>query len=311
MNLIPMVRWQRSRKSANRRIADKICKIYDKRLLLHDQDNLATMRALMTKSLDGPIDPLASLTSRQREIVGIVRTHGYATLDDLARRFGVSTQSVRRDVIRLDELQLLQRFHGGAGPADGTVRLSYGEKQSVAAEGKARIGQATANLIPNGSSVFLDVGTTVEAVARALADKRQLRIFTTSLPCALAFAGREEIEVFVIGGILRGVDGSLVGDLALEAVRRFRFDIAVIGCSGFDDDGSVMDFDLHKITIKRVAAELSRRAILVADSSKFNRSAVVRVAGLSDFSTLVTDGSIPAELEKLAGTEGVEILMAT
>lgn len=265
---------------------------------------------MMNKPLDLPLDPLAGLTPRQREIVGIVRSHGYATLDDLSRRFGVSTQSVRRDVIRLDELQLVQRFHGGAGPTDGTVRLSYGEKQSVAAEGKARIGLAAAQLVPDGSSVFLDVGTTVEAVARALLDKRQLRVFTTSLPCALTFAGREDIEVFVIGGLLRGVDGSLVGDLALEAVRRFRFDVAIIGCSGFDEDGSVMDFDLHKITIKRVAAELSRRALLVADASKFHRSAVVRVAALSDFSTLVTDGPVPAELEKLAGTDGVEIVVA-
>ncbi len=102
----------------------------------------------------------SELTPRQAEILQLVGEHGYATLETLSQRFDVSVQSIRRDIIQLDKLRLLQRFHGGAGPMDSTVRLGYAEKTMRAAAAKERIGRSAANLVPDGAAIFLDVGTT-------------------------------------------------------------------------------------------------------------------------------------------------------
>lgn len=218
------------------------------------------------------------ITDRQSRIVDIVRQQGFATIDNLARDFGVSPQSVRRDIIRLDADGLLQRFHGGVGVRETSIRMGYVEKRTVATDAKQRIGRKAASLIPDGSVVFLDVGTTVEAVAQALRDKAGLRVFTTSLAAAAILAGQPTIDLFVLGGAVRGIDGAVVGETTLSLISRFRFDFAIIGFSGIDVDGAPMDFDLEKVAVKQAAIRQSQCALLVGDSSKFRKSAIVRFA---------------------------------
>ncbi len=250
------------------------------------------------------------LTPRQADILKIVQAKGFATIEALARQFDVSTQTVRRDLIRLQEAQLLQRFHGGAGMPENTVRLGYAQKRGLAADAKHRIGDATARLIPDGASVFLDVGTTVEAVARALRFRRGLHIFTASLNAAAILAGADAHQVFVVGGLVRGADGSLVGDTAIANLGPFKFDCAVIGLSGFDDDGALMDFDMQKVAVKQAAIANARRVVAVADASKFERSAVVRVAPPSAVHVLVTDAPPPAALRRALTDAGLELIVA-
>ncbi|MBN9309841.1 DeoR/GlpR family DNA-binding transcription regulator [Devosia sp.] len=218
------------------------------------------------------------ITDRQARIVEIVTAQGFATLENLARTFGVSTQSVRRDIIRLDADGLLQRFHGGVGVRETAVRLGYNEKQTVAMDAKRRIAEHAASLIPEGSVVFLDVGTTVEAVAEALRKKGRLRIFTSSLAAAGLLAGRTGIDLFVLGGAVRGIDGSVVGETTIAMLGRLRFDFAVIGFSGVDRDGTPMDYDLEKVAVKQAAIEQAASTLVVGDSSKFRKTAVVRFA---------------------------------
>ncbi|WP_042698442.1 DeoR/GlpR family DNA-binding transcription regulator [Azospirillum sp. B506] len=241
-------------------------------------------------------DPEQSLPLRQREILTLIRDRGFVTIEALADHFAVSDQTIRRDIIRLDGVGLLQRFHGGAGVRDQSVRLGYVEKQAIAPQGKERIAAAVAALVPEGASVFLDVGTTVEAVARALRGKRRLHVFTNSLSAGSLLAGRPGIDVFVTGGVVHGADGSLVGDAVIATLERCRLDLAVIGISGFDEDGAPMDFDMQKIGIKRVAMAAARRSVAVADAGKFARSAIVRIAPAGDFGLLVTDSPPPAAL---------------
>lgn len=242
------------------------------------------------------------ITDRQARIVEIVSQQGFATIETLARDFGVSTQSVRRDIIKLDADGVLQRFHGGVGVRETSVRMEYAQKRTVATDAKKQIADKTAALIPDGSVVFLDVGTTVEAVALALTTKRQLRVFTASLSVATILAGNPGIEIFVLGGFMRGLDGSVVGETTLATLGRFRFDFAVIGFSGIDRDGTPMDYDLEKVAVKQAAMEKAQRALVVGDSSKFRKSAVVRFATVSKSVTFVTDAR-PADsiVEKLAG----------
>lgn len=257
-----------------------------------------------------PAQARADLNDRQAEIVARVRERGFVTVETLAREFGVSAQTIRRDIIVLDGHRLLQRFHGGAGLAGGPVRLGYEEKRAAAVDAKERIGRAAAGMVRPGSAVFLDVGTTNEAAARALAGVPGLRVFTPSMPAALVFAGRDGVETFVTGGTVRGADGSLAGDEATSAVRRFRFDVAFIGLSGFDADGAPMDFDLAKVAVKQAAIAAARRAVALADAAKFRREAIVRIAPASAFSALVCDAPPAGRLADALASAAVDVVVA-
>ena len=249
------------------------------------------------------------LNARQREIVKLVKAQGFVMIEVLVNEFNVSAQTIRRDIILLDKHKILQRFHGGAGLPHDTVRLGYQQKKSVSIEGKFRIGKAAASLIADGAAVFLDVGTTVETVAQSLADRADLYIFTNSLVSAIALAGSQVRNVIVTGGLIHGADGSLVGDGVTATIQRFKFDVAVIGCSGFDDDGAVMDFDIQKVGVKKAAMANARRIILVADHSKFVHTAFIRISALENFSDLVTDCEPPAALKNALQTAGVEVIV--
>jgi DeoR family glycerol-3-phosphate regulon repressor len=251
------------------------------------------------------------ITPRQREIVRIVGENGFATIDALAQHFAVSAQSIRRDIIQLDRARLLQRFHGGAGLRDSTVRLGYAEKHGRATEGKARIGKAAAALVQEGASVFLDVGTTTEAVAIELRQRGiGCRVFTVSLAAAMILAGHDRIELHVFGGTSRGPDGSLVGATTVAAITEIHFDCTFLGYSGFDDDGALMDFDLDKIAIKQAALRRADMAVAVGDATKFARRAVARLAPADDFTHLVTDARPPASLAGIFKKAGLAVIVA-
>ncbi|MBO0764034.1 MAG: DeoR/GlpR transcriptional regulator [Hyphomicrobiaceae bacterium] len=253
---------------------------------------------------DGP-------TERQAAILALVKAHGFATIDDLARRFEVSTQTIRRDITRLDELKLLRRFHGGAGLHEAAAWPGRGHKlEPQATSAKGRIGDAVAAVIPDGTSVFLDVSTTVETVTLALSSHKQLQIVTPSVTAAALLARTPVASVIVTGGLIRGPDGSLVGDAAVAAISRFKLDWAVIGCSGFEDDGTAMDVDLLQVEVKQHMLNRSRRALLVAESTTLQRRAVVNLAPLAAFDILVTDQELPAHLAEVARASGCEVKIA-
>lgn len=250
------------------------------------------------------------LNERQTALLGIVQAQGFATVEWLAGRFDVSAQTVRRDIIFLDRSKLLQRFHGGAGALEGPVRLGYAQKQGLAVDAKSAIGAAAAALVPEGAVVFLDVGTTVEAAAKVLAGFQNLRVFTNSLASAAHLAGQTHIDVVVTGGSLRGADGSLVGDSTTALLRDLRFDLALIGLSGWDDDGTPMDYDLDKIAVKRIAISRATKALALCDATKFEHTAVARIAPLDAFTALVTDRPPRSALAAKLRQASVEIIIA-
>jgi len=246
---------------------------------------------------------------RQQAILRQVADQGFATIEALARQFGVSAQTVRRDIIELSAAGLLQRFHGGAGPA-GAVRLGHAEKTLRAPAAKARIGAALCALLPERRTLFLDVGTTVEAAALALARRGGDTVFTNSIVAALAFGRTESDAVHVLPGTLRGADGSLVGGETVRALSALSLDVAVIACSGFDASGAPMDFDPEKVAVKRAAIAASRTAVLLCHGEKFGRSAIHRIAPARCFGTLICDVEPPAALAEALIKAGVLIRQA-
>ena len=226
---------------------------------------------------------------RQAKIVELLRQSGRVEVEDLAAHFGVTLQTIRRDLNELSEAHRVVRVHGGAIVASGVENLAYEARQHVAQPHKRLIGQAAAKLIPDNSSLFINIGTTTEEVARALAGHSGLLVITNNLHVANELYPLKAIEVFLTGGTIRHGDGGIVGAVTVSQIEQFRVDMAIIGTSAIDANGTLLDFDIREVEISRAIIEHARKIVLVADSSKFQRSAPVRIAHMSEIDVFITD----------------------
>ena len=181
------------------------------------------------------------------------------------------------------------RVHGGAIVASGVENLAYEARQLVAHDQKRLIGETAARLIPDNSSLFINIGTTTEEVAKALSRHSGLLVITNNLHVASELHRSSAIEIFLTGGTVRHSDGGIVGAVTVEQIEQFRVDFAVIGTSAIDQTGTLLDFDIREVEISRAIVEHARKIVLVSDSSKFSRSAPVRIAHLSEIDVFVTD----------------------
>jgi DeoR family transcriptional regulator, glycerol-3-phosphate regulon repressor len=259
-----------------------------------------------------PLNSTNDLLPRQLAIVESVARDGPQGIDALAERFGVTLQTVRRDVQRLAEAGLLTRFHGGVRqPGSTTENMAYRQRQGMHAQAKSHIAQAVAQRVPDGSSLILNIGTTVEAVAQALRTRKALRVITNNLHVAAAMSTHPDCEVIVAGGLVRGADQGIVGEAAIGFFRQFRVDIGIIGISGIESDGSLRDFDFREVQVARTIVGQSREVWLVADHSKFNRPAMVELASLEDVDVLFTDRPPGAPFDQLLAQADVECVVCT
>lgn len=251
------------------------------------------------------------LSMRQREIVELAGARDRVLVDELAVRFDVTPQTIRRDLNELCDRGLLARVHGGARAANSVSNIGYAERRGVFAEEKRRIGRAAAELIPNNSSLILDIGTTTEQVARALYDHHDLIVITNNINVATILSGSVSKELFLSGGLVRQSDGGLVGEATVDFIRRFRVDLAVIGASALDTDGAVLDFDMREVSVARAIIATARKTMLVVDHSKFERRASVRICDASELDYVVTDREPPAAFAKACAAGAVEIIVAS
>jgi len=231
---------------------------------------------------------------RQAGVLDTVRELGSVTVEALAERFGVTLQTVRRDVKLLSDAGLLARFHGGVRlPASTTENIAYRQRQQLNDDAKRHIARAVAARVPEGCSLILNIGTTTEAVARELLQHRGLRVITNNLNVAAILSGNPECEVIVAGGVVRARDRGIVGEAAVDFIRQFKVDIALIGISGIEPDGSLRDFDYREVKVAQTIIEHAREVWLAADFSKFNRPAMVQLATLAQIDRLFTDAPPP------------------
>ena len=237
-----------------------------------------------------------SQTFRHPDILEIARTQGKVTVEGLAEHFSVSLQTIRRDLSDLAQTGHLERVHGGAIVASGTVNIAYSQRRELNAEAKAAIAADCAAHIPSNCSVFLNIGTTTEAVAKALLEHRNLMVVTNNINVASILAANSSCEIILAGGVLRRKDGGLVGTLTQQSIERFKVDYAVIGCSALDQDGDLLDFDIQEVGVSQTIIGQARQTFLVADQSKFQRSAPVRINSLSALSAVFTDAPLTSSL---------------
>lgn len=233
---------------------------------------------------------------RKSSILDIAQSEGRVSVEELSERFGVAVQTIRRDLAQLAQSGQLERVHGGAVPSTGLRNLDYMRRQKSNADGKSRIGQACAAKIPDGATVFVNIGTTTEAVARELMRHRNLLIVTNSLNSANILAANPEIDIIVAGGSLRRTDGGLLGNLTTQVVDLFKFDFAVISCAAIDDDGDLLDLDLKEVDATRAIIRQSKSTFVVADHTKIGQSAPGKIGSLENAHTLFTDAPLPSAL---------------
>lgn len=228
-------------------------------------------------------------------------------VESLAERFLVTPQTIRRDLNYLCDNEHLRRVHGGAVFSNVQVNLGYQARRHIAAEAKHHIGDLAASLIPDESSLFINIGTTTEEVARNLKRKHDLMVITNNVNVVTILMGSTGIELIVAGGVVRHEDSGIVGERASDFLSQFRVDYAVIGTSAIDEDGSLLDYDYREVLVARAIIEHAQSVILVADATKFERSAPIRIANISSIRHFVTDREPPRAFAEVCETGGVQI----
>lgn len=247
-------------------------------------------------------------TPRQREILALARVQGRVSVDGLAEKFSLTPQTIRKDLNDLCGRRLLSRIHGGAVITSGIENIAYEARRLIAADEKRAIGLAAAALIADGSSLFINIGTTTEEVAQALTSHKDLLVITNNLNVARMLYPCTGFDVVVAGGPVRRSDGAVIGTAAVDFIRQFKVDSAVIGASAIDEDCALLDFDYREVLVSQAIIENARRVILVADRLKFSRSAPVRIGHISQVQTFVTDHLPSHRLRSICSQHSVKVI---
>jgi DeoR family transcriptional regulator, glycerol-3-phosphate regulon repressor len=251
------------------------------------------------------------LTPRHHAIIELAKQQGRVLVDDLATHFGVTPQTIRKDLNDLCAERLLSRIHGGALLPSGIENMEYEARRKIAADEKDAIGRAAAELIPDNASLFINIGTTTEAVSQALRDHSGLMVITNNINVANRLRILPSCEVVIAGGVVRGSDGGIVGEAAVDFIRQFKVDYAVIGVSAIDHDGALLDFDFREVKVAQAIIANARHVILVSDSTKFERTAPVRIGHLSQVHTFITDRCDVEGIKKTCEEAGVRLIQTT
>lgn len=243
----------------------------------------------------------ANLNPRHLEIVEMAKRSGFLSTDELSKALKVTAQTIRRDINELCEKGLLRRYHGGAGLASSIENVDYPTRQVLNHEEKIRIARMVADFVPDNASLFINIGTTTEEVAKALREHKNLRVITNNLNVASLLCDKPDFEVIVAGGVVRA-DRGVIGESTIDFVRQFKVDYGIIGISGIDEDGTLLDFDYREVRVAQAIIENARQVVLVADHTKFGCNPMVRLCHISEIDVLFTDRqppeSIAVELER-------------
>ncbi|WP_416369189.1 DeoR/GlpR family DNA-binding transcription regulator [Tritonibacter mobilis] len=232
------------------------------------------------------------LSERQRDILRLLEQSGFATIEDLAGRFGVTTQTIRRDVNDLRDRALLMRVHRGVRPHEGA--RPYASRAVEQQREKAALAREVLRLIPAGASVSIGLGSTPAEVARLLAHAGGRDVITNNLVAASHLWDAEDITLSICGGSVR--DRSVSGSAAAEFFAAYRVDFAIFGVAGVDDDGALLDFRTEEARARAAMQTHARQSVLVLDQVKFQRRAPARGGWLHDPDYVVTNAPPPKAL---------------
>ncbi|MDO5072820.1 MAG: DeoR family transcriptional regulator [Neisseria animaloris] len=232
---------------------------------------------------------------RHEKIIALVREHNFMPIEKLARELDVTPQTIRRDINQLCEENILRRYHGGAALGASSEDDDFQSQKAKLQIEKAHIADLVAANIPDNASLFMSIGTTIEAVAMALVKShKNLRVITNNIHVAAIMSGRSDCTVIITSGVVRPVDGGVTGVATVDFINQFKVDYAVLSASGVEQDGSLLDFDYKEVSVMRAMMQNARLRYLAFDHSKFGRNALVRMGDITEFDSVFTD-SVPDE----------------
>lgn len=249
-------------------------------------------------------------SQRERAILELLQDTGSARVEALATQLGVTDETIRRNLKRLEAQGMVTRVHGGVHLKDWGPEASFAQRMVQNPGAKRRIAEAVARLIPDGASVFLDVGSTTAYAAQALRLRRELLVVTNSLAVAQALTGVNGNRVFMAGGELRSHDGGAFGAEALAFVQQFRVGHAVLSAAAIDPAAGFLLQDLREAEFSRAMLARAEARIVAADASKYGRSAPIAIAAPEAFSHLVTDLPPPDTIADMLARAGIALVLA-
>lgn len=227
-------------------------------------------------------------TERQAHIAEIVRGQGNAKVDDLAQQFGVSAQTIRKDINAMCENGLLRRVHGGVELA-GVNADHYELRRILNLSAKRKIGQAAAQLISDDVTLAVSIGTTPELAVACLGQHRGLRVYSNNLHVAMTAHRFDDAQVTIPGGRLRDSEADIVGPSAVDFFESYRFDVGLFGVAAVDAEGALLDLSEEDVHSREAISRNAGTRILVLDSTKFERNAHARSGHITELDHVVCD----------------------
>jgi DeoR family glycerol-3-phosphate regulon repressor len=250
-----------------------------------------------------------NLSPRHQDILALAKQNGFLSTDELTKIFKVTAQTIRRDINELCDKGLLRRYHGGAGLASSVENIDYSTRKVLHREEKIRIARMVVQQIPDNASLFINIGTTTEEVAKALGNHKNLRVITNNLYVAALLSDNPNFEVIIAGGVVRR-DRGVIGESTIDFVKQFKVDYGIIGISGIDADGTLLDFDYREVRVAQAIIENARQVFLVTDHTKFNCNPMVRLCHISEIDALFTDEQPPEEIRGVLDQTKVKLYVA-
>ena len=248
------------------------------------------------------------LSQRQQKILAEIRQSNEVGVDALAELYQVSSQTIRRDINILCDRGLAARTHGGARLVHSVSNVSYGQRRELAKDAKQIIGALAAGLIPENSSLMLNIGTTTEQVAKALFNHNNLLVISNNINVINVLTGAPNKSLVLAGGSVRQSDGAIIGDAAVAFIANFKVDFAIVGCSSIDEDGSMLDFDASEVSVAKAILQNARTKILVGDYMKFQKAAPFRISHVADMDYFITDRAPPDTFQRVAAEADTKII---
>jgi DeoR family glycerol-3-phosphate regulon repressor len=252
---------------------------------------------------------------RHQQIMSAFHQNGFISVTGIAERIGVSTMTIRRDLVLLEQEGRITRTHGGAIASMDSPRGSVDDEESIFdrrlaknAGAKSAIARVAATLVEPALSLGLDAGTTILTAVQLLAGRADLRIFTNNLRAALALAGQGS-PVYLLGGEVRVPELSVVGSAAIKILKSHFLDLVFIGVSAIDENG-IYDFSPEDTEVKRAFIDSATRVVVLCDASKFGQRALARIDALEAVDILVTDQPPPTRLASALRDANVEVRIA-
>lgn len=245
--------------------------------------------------------------TRQAEILRVLQSSGEVSVDGLAVRFGVSLSTIRRDLNALSAEGLLRRVRGG-GSIEADV-VPFGDVAGQSQPEKDRIAARAATLVKDGDVVLVDIGTTTALLARHLRGKR-ITVLTSSLAVVDVLREDDDIELIVLGGVVRRTYNSMVGILTEQALSQLRAHICFLGTSGLSPAGNLMDSTGIEVPVKKAMIDSSERTVVLADSSKYPGAGLLSVCGPAAIATLITNDDADVATLDVFRKAGVEVITA-